>query len=43
MAQLLNIDGTNVEVMGYIWTKADQDLDSGRNLARIYGKKYIRP
>lgn len=31
--QLLNIDGTDVEVMGYLWSKKDQDLDSGRNLA----------
>lgn len=31
--QLLNIDGTDVEVMSYLWTLNDQDLDSGRNLA----------
>lgn len=31
--KILNIDGTDVEVMDYSWTLADQDLDSGRNLA----------
>ena len=31
--QLLNIDGTDVEVMSYLWSLKDQDLDSGRNLA----------
>lgn len=30
---ILNIDGTDVEVMGYLWMIADQDVDSGRNLA----------
>lgn len=30
---ILNIDGTDVEVMDYQWLIADQDLDSGRNLA----------
>jgi len=30
---LLNIEGKNVEVMKYSWMIADQDLDSGRNLA----------
>lgn len=30
---ILNIDGADVEVMNYTWTLADQDLDSGRNLA----------
>ena len=30
---LLNIEGEDVEVMKYVWTIADQDLDSGRNLA----------
>lgn len=29
----LEIDGTEVEVMDYQWLLADQDLDSGRNLA----------
>lgn len=33
MSQLLNIDGIDVEVMSYLWSKKDQDLDSGRNLA----------
>lgn len=33
MSQLLNIDGTDLEVSGYLWKLADQDLDSGRNLA----------
>ena len=33
MAQLLNIDGEDVEVMSYLWSKKDQDIDSGRNLA----------
>ena len=31
--KLLVIDGTEVEVMDYQWMLADQDLDSGRNLA----------
>lgn len=31
--KLLNIDGTDVELMDYQWMLADQDLDSGRNLA----------
>lgn len=30
---LISINGTEVEVMKYEWTLADQDLDSGRNLA----------
>lgn len=29
----LSIDGTEVQVMDYQWMLADQDLDSGRNLA----------
>ena len=31
--QILNIDGTDVEVMSYLWTLNDLDVDSGRNLA----------
>ena len=30
---VLNIDGEDIEVMDYKWKLADQDLDSGRNLA----------
>lgn len=30
--KILTIDGTELEVMDYQWTIADQDLDSGRNL-----------
>lgn len=30
---LISINGTEVEVMNYSWKLADQDLDSGRNLA----------
>ena len=31
--KILNIDGTDVEVMDYLWNLADLDKDSGRNLA----------
>lgn len=31
--KVLNIDGTDVEVMDYLWSLADIDLDSGRNLS----------
>lgn len=31
--KVLNIDGVDLEVMDYQWLLADQDLDSGRNLA----------
>ena len=30
--QLINVDGTDVEVMSYDFSKKEQDLDSGRNL-----------
>lgn len=30
--QLINIDGTDIEVMSYDFSKKEQDLDSGRNL-----------
>lgn len=30
--QLLNINGTDVEVMSYGWSKKEQDVDSGINL-----------
>lgn len=31
--KLINIDGTDLEVMDYHWSLDDQDLDSGRNLS----------
>lgn len=39
--KLLNIDGTDVEVMDYQWMLADQDLDSGRNLAGIMERNLL--
>ena len=30
--QLINVDGQNIEVMNYDFSKKEQDLDSGRNL-----------
>lgn len=29
---LINVDGTDIEVMSYIFSKKELDLDSGRNL-----------
>ena len=39
--KLLTIDGTTVEVMDYQWMLADQDLDSGRNLAGIMERNLL--
>lgn len=30
--QLLNVNGNNLEVMSYLWSKKEQDVDSGINL-----------
>lgn len=39
--QLLNVDGENIEVMSYDFSKKEQDLDSGRNLAGIMERNVL--
>lgn len=39
--QLLNVDGEDIEVMNYDFSKKEQDLDSGRNLAGIMERNVL--
>lgn len=39
--QLINVDGQNVEVMSYDFSKKEQDLDSGRNLEGIMDRNVL--
>lgn len=39
--QLLNVDGTDVEVQSYDFSKKEIDLDSGRNLAGIMERNVL--
>ena len=39
--QLINVDGQNIEVMNYDFSKKEQDLDSGRNLQGVMERNVL--